>query len=545
VSGETRFPAKVGFDLAILLMGWLADVVERIEVAGSLRRDKQDLGDVELVMIPKFKEELNIFSEPVGKINLLNQRCDELLSMRLVEKRLNKNDHAIAWGGDGRYKALLVGGIPVDLFIVLPDRQFGPTMLIRTGPGNANQVLVTTDGVKNAEGNLGILPKGMVWEDGALWQDGSRINTPEEIDVFKAVGLPYIPPHERSLGNYHLWAKVRARGEAIAGRNVKQYGYWEIKWRVGEEQIALHNAQALKGCSEEAVQSALGIVQPDEGLLEYTGAAYEPPLYKLDVAEGLDISAEDFVGVHAAVLGMSGMGKSNLIARLCEEISRYAQMTIVDLEGEYRSLKSQHPFLVVGKSEEDDRQVNVTHASGLVDEIMESGKSIILDMYDFDTDDRNEFLRLYFDRLFEVEGKKRKPHVLVMEEASEFLNQQKKSPVTEVAIRLAKRGRKRGVGIIMVSQRPASLDKDVLNMSRILFLLGVQFPQDIRAYNGMLPKDFDAEGVSKKLRIGEVIVRRAGSDGIPVVSVFKIRKRRSVDLGATPKLQKQLTPEMA
>ena len=28
-------------------MGWLADVTERIEIAGSLRRDKQDLGDVE------------------------------------------------------------------------------------------------------------------------------------------------------------------------------------------------------------------------------------------------------------------------------------------------------------------------------------------------------------------------------------------------------------------------------------------------------------------------------------------------------------------
>ena len=266
---------------------------------------------------------------------------------------------------------------------------------------------------------------------------------------------------------------------------------------------------------------------------------------RLNVAPGLDLSAEDFVGKHVGVLGMTGMGKSNLVAVLCEELAPHIQMSIIDLEGEYWSLRDKHPFLVVGRGVHVDRQIDVMDATRLVNEIMETGQSVILDMYEFDEDERNEFLRLYLNRLFEVEGYKKKPHIVVMEEAAEFLSQQKKSPVNESAVRLANRGRKRGISIIMASQRPAKLDKNVLNMSRILFLLGVQFPQDISAYRGALPKDFNTENVAKNLATGQAIVRRAGPDGKLLASVYNIRQRETKDLGATPKLQKQLSPEMA
>jgi DNA helicase HerA-like ATPase len=263
----------------------------------------------------------------------------------------------------------------------------------------------------------------------------------------------------------------------------------------------------------------------------------------LDIAPGLVIHAEDLVGKHTALLGMTGMGKSNLVAVLIEELAPHIQMTVIDLEGEYRSLRDVHPFLVVGKGEYDDREVDVTDAGKLANEIMETGDSVILDMYDFDEEDRNEFLRLYLNRLFEVEGRKRKPHIVVMEEATEFLNQRRKSPVSEAAIRVANRGRKRGIGLIMVSQRPAALDKNVLNQTRLLFLLGTQFSRDIGAYRGMLPKTFDTENTAMHLKVGQSIVRRAGAGGGLEVNVYDIRRRYSKDLGATPTLQKQFTPE--
>lgn len=519
---EQRFPAKVGFNLALLVMGWLVDVAERLEIAGSLRRGKQDLGDVELVMMPKFKETFNLFGDPTGKINLLDARCDEMLRLGLVEKRLNKNDNPIAWGE--RYKALLVNGIPLDLFIVLPDRQWGPTMLIRTGPGSANQVLVTQEGARNREGNVGILPTGMIVEDGQLWKHGRRVDTPEEQDVFAALDMPYIPPYARTVQEYQLWAsRRRARYDWQKGRrsNVVGYGYREIKWK------------ALPTWDEVASSPAEAADQM------YTSSAH------LNIAPGLRLRAQDFVGKHTAVLGMTGMGKSNLVSVLIEELAPHIQISVIDLEGEYRSLRDVHPFLVIGKSEHDDRLVSERDATRLADEIMESGQSVILDLYDFDREERDEFLRLYLDRLFEIEGRKRQPHIVVLEEAAEFLNQRRHSPVTEAAIRLANRGRKRGISMIMVSQRPAALDKHALDMARNLFLLGVQFAHDISAYRGMLPKTFDTETAAMNLLVGQALVRRSGEHGGLDVAIHTIRKRKSVDLGATPELDRHLSPEMA
>jgi DNA polymerase/3'-5' exonuclease PolX len=203
VSGETKYPAAEMFRLVLEVMSLLTDVCDRLHIAGSLRRCKQQAGDIELVMTPRY----------AGDLNLLELRCEDLLRCKVVEKRLNKNGHTIAWGKAGessRYKAVVYKGRAVDLFIVLPDRQWGPTFLIRSGPDRANRVLVTAEGVRTRDYNdLGILPEGMAFNEGAVWSGMMRLDTPEEADVYAALGLPYIQPYARSVGMYQLLGKRR------------------------------------------------------------------------------------------------------------------------------------------------------------------------------------------------------------------------------------------------------------------------------------------------------------------------------------------------
>lgn len=107
---------------------------------------------------------------------------------------------------DGRiYK-----GAKLDLFIVQPDRSWGYTMLLRTGPGDANGVLVTKLGVRNHEGLYGILPSGYQFREGELWRGDVHLPTPEEKDVFAALDMPYIPPPLRSVEMYQRWAARRS-----------------------------------------------------------------------------------------------------------------------------------------------------------------------------------------------------------------------------------------------------------------------------------------------------------------------------------------------
>lgn len=205
MSSGTARPLEEMRRVAIGMMSLITDCCERLEIAGSIRREKTEVRDVELVAVPKFE----------AGVNLLHLRLDTLLKAGYVQKRLNKNGHAISWGD--RYRALLAGRVAVDIFIVLPDREWGPTMLLRTGPGDANGVLVTQEGIRNHEGNVGVCPRWLSWRDGALWRGAMFVSTPEERDVFRLLGLPYMHPSERSVSLYQTWARRRGSMAAQGG----------------------------------------------------------------------------------------------------------------------------------------------------------------------------------------------------------------------------------------------------------------------------------------------------------------------------------------
>lgn len=512
MSDHPKQPANKMFRAAVEVMKLLADVCDRLEIGGSLRRDRTEISDVELVMRPKYAQRPKDLFGTLESINLLEERCEELLAARVFQKRVNKNGVPIAWGKPGkesREKCIWFGDVPMDLFIVLPDRQWGPTMLIRTGPGDANAIMVTNKGIKNRDGNWGVLLPNMMFDEGGVFRNMVKLDTPEEADVFAAMDFPYIPPPYRSMAAYYACDRRRAglepymRGTKFVSLN---YGYSEFKVRFRPSQTPTSSTPTLQN--------------------------------SLDIATGLVISAEYFVGEHVGIMGMTGMGKSNLVAAICEEVAPKIRMSIIDIDGEYKSLKEIYPFLVVGRGPDVDRQVTIADAEALADEVLTNDLSVILDFSGFDDDaERHEFVRLYLDRLFKLEGKLKRPHMIVFEEASEYFHQRHKSEVSRTAERVAKRGRKRGIGLLLATQRPASVDKEVLNNCKTLFLLGQQFAHEIKAYSGMLPSSFDAEKAIRNLTQGQAIVRQKGIDGKYRAGVYNIRKRRTTDLGRTPQLE--------
>jgi len=144
-------------------------------IGGSIRREKARVHDIEIICRAHgYKLEMMIRGLGAQK--------------RLAFRYPLKNGP--------RYKALAFDGIPLDLFIVLPDRQWGPMVVIRTGPADANKKLFAP------AHKWGMLPPGMEQRDGALHYGGAELDTPEESDVFRALGLPYIEPRDRSEATY-------------------------------------------------------------------------------------------------------------------------------------------------------------------------------------------------------------------------------------------------------------------------------------------------------------------------------------------------------
>lgn len=76
-------------------------------------------------------------------------------------------------------------------------------------------------------------------------------------------------------------------------------------------------------------------------------------------------------------------------------------------------------------------------------------------------------LRILYDAVFwgrlKQEGGRLRPLLLVLEEAHVYLSAQSKSRAATAARRIAKEGRKYGVGLMLVSQRPSEVDSTILS----------------------------------------------------------------------------------
>lgn len=190
MSGGTRIPLTEAWPIAERLADVLGRDAEQVGVAGSIRRGRPTVGDIELVLIPMTDERLqyDLFGALVAQppLNLLDIGLDTLLEQGTLQMREPKR-----WGE--RYKAALFEGVPIDLFSVVPPAQFGVIYLIRTGSADFTRRFVTP--VEKG----GWMPAGMYCREGQLWKDGEPLHTPTEESVFEAVGRAWIPPSKREV----------------------------------------------------------------------------------------------------------------------------------------------------------------------------------------------------------------------------------------------------------------------------------------------------------------------------------------------------------
>ncbi len=120
-------------------------------------------------------------------------------------------------------------------------------------------------------------------------------------------------------------------------------------------------------------------------------------------------------------------------------------------------------------------------------------------------------LKIVYESLFwsreKSEGGIDRPLLIVMEEAHRYLSSSADSLASETVQRIAKEGRKYGVGAMIVSQRPSEVDETILSQCGTFFALRLSNPTDRERVRGTLPDGLagllDSLPV---LRTGEAIV---------------------------------------
>jgi len=119
--------------------------------------------------------------------------------------------------------------------------------------------------------------------------------------------------------------------------------------------------------------------------------------------------------------------------------------------------------------------------------------------------------RILYDALFWArnlpEGGRERPLLLVLEEAHAYVRQEGKGPAADAVKRIAKEGRKYGLGLMLVSQRPSEIDPTILSQCGTLFAMRMANATD-RAHVTSVATE-NLEGLFDMLpvlRTGEVVV---------------------------------------
>lgn len=163
---------------------------ERIEIAGSLRRLKPEVGDIEIVCISKTEK----FQD-----DLFGGGDEFYTLVHFLKFKFEAETGASKIKGKEKYfQFALPAGINLDIFIVTLPAQLGVLYTIRTGPAEFSHWCVTNS-------PLGALPAGYKVSRGGVYiadevETGSPIPMPEETDFLNFLGLGWIDPQDRKPG---------------------------------------------------------------------------------------------------------------------------------------------------------------------------------------------------------------------------------------------------------------------------------------------------------------------------------------------------------
>jgi len=159
------------------LKGILEPACERIPVvAGSIRRQKPEVGDIELLCIPKF----------VGIVDQLDREIGTLCIQGVLGLRRNKRGGKI-YGPKNKLMVHKPSGIGVDIFSTT-EKCWPVALVVRTG-GKQTNIRIC---MAAQERGYKFHPYG----SGFSTPDGEIICRSER-EVFETVGLPYLEPWER------------------------------------------------------------------------------------------------------------------------------------------------------------------------------------------------------------------------------------------------------------------------------------------------------------------------------------------------------------
>ena len=261
-----------------------------------------------------------------------------------------------------------------------------------------------------------------------------------------------------------------------------------------------------------------------------------------DLALPLDAVTKAF-GVVAA----RGAGKSYTASVMTEQLIKAGQhVVVIDPLGVWWGLRSsgdgRHEGLPIVIFGGDHADVPLDPGSGemIADLVINEHLSVILDIGRFNKAEQVRFVTAFAVRLYQ---RNRRPLHLMLDEADMFAPQRPmhgEERMLGAMEDLVRRGRARGLGMTLITQRSAVINKNVLSQVDTLVALRTFAPQDRKAIEAWVEVHGDKKGRDEvlaslaTLKIGEAWFWSPGWLGI--LKRIQVNRRETFDSSATPKV---------
>ena len=262
-----------------------------------------------------------------------------------------------------------------------------------------------------------------------------------------------------------------------------------------------------------------------------------------------ELDLQELTTGRTLLCSISRFGKTWTARRIVEQVFGKTGIIIVDVEGEYATLRDKFPLLIIGK----DVPLIPESAEFLADQILEHDLSAIIDGSDpqLDVAAFQEFIARFIERFIAVETKARKPYLWILEECDEL------APETGIARsiclgqirKLVKKGGKRGLGTMVLTQRPAFVSKFVISQCPNKMIGRTEWPDDLAVLRkfGRIPDKYANPESSdphalKNLEKGCFFVAGDFAEKDTLVKVGPVDTKH---LGATPEIVPPAPKELA
>src|SRR6185295_19259650 len=160
----------------------------------------------------------------------------------------------------------------------------------------------------------------------------------------------------------------------------------------------------------------------------------------------------------------------------------------------------------------------------------------VLDLSELSEGDKTRFLIDFAERLYR---RNRNPLHLFLEEADDYIPQRpfrEQARLLRAFENIVRRGRARGLGITMITQRSASINKNVLTQIETLIVLRTTSPQDRKAIEEWVKyHDVSRELLESLPSLGNGEAWIWSAHWLGKLERVRIRRRETFDSGATPK----------